>query len=841
MKTNAVKPVTWNPPVRLAILAFALGVLAVSRLPALPGGTTVGVLAAGALVLAFLICTLREGTAPRSPRSLRNRRGAAAIFSLAAWLPRATRISAVLVAALLAGFAWASFHGHWRLHDRLPPALEGRDLVVTGVVATLPQPFERGVRFELDVESASLPPAATGARVPRRIALSWFNGLTPDEFQEVRPLRSGERWRLAVRLKRPHGNANPHGFDYEAWLTERGIDATGYVRPRGARERLAAFVPRPAYAIERAREHVRDRFLAVLGDSRYAGVLVALAVGDQRAIVSQDWDIFTRTGVGHLMSISGLHVTMVSGFVAALVAFVWRRSERLALALPAQKAAAVAAVAGATGYCLLAGFQVPAQRTLYMVMVVAAALWLGRLQSSSRVLALSLLAVLAIDPFAVTSPGFWLSFAAVAAILYVAAGGSARGDVHARSAFARAVAAAARTQWAVTLGLAPLAVALFQQVSLVSPVANAVAIPVVSFVVTPLALAAALVPWDGLLVAAHAVLDGLMVVLDRLAALPGAVWQQHVPPAWAVGVGLAGVTWMLAPRGVPSRWIGALLLLPLFLSTPARLPDGAAEMAVLDVGQGLAVVVRTRSHVLVYDTGPRYSLEADAGNRVVVPYLRAVGLSDIDALMITHDDVDHSGGAASVARAFPTTAIFTSLAMGSPLLPEGARYRLPCHAGQRWTWDGVTFEMLHPARANIAPATAANDASCSLMLSARGRRVLLTGDIEAIAERELLARAGERLHADVLLVPHHGSRTSSSDVFLDAVAPGRALVAAGYRNRFGHPKPEVLDRYRARGIEVLRTDLDGAIVVQIDQRGLAIERHRELDRRWWKNRAGAAP
>lgn len=799
MTSSALPPgVVAAFPTRSAIIAFAAGVAVVAWLPALLGGTALAGAAFGAIALGCSAVRL-------GPR---------------------TRRASILLAAALAGVAWAGAYAHRHLADRLDRALEGRDLVVVGVVASLPQRFERGVRFDFAPESARTSDGTT-VRVPRLVGLAWYSGSPGETQQTVALLHAGERWRLTVRLKRPHGNANPHGFDYEAWLAERGIGATGYVHPRGPRERLAAFVPTPRYFIARARENVRDRFLAALPDHRYAGVLAALAVGDQQAIVGQDWDVFTRTGVGHLMSISGLHVTMVSGLVAALAAWAWRRSARLTLALPAQRVAALAGVLGALAYCLLAGFQVPAQRTLYMVAVVAVALWLGRIQSASRVLALSLGVVLLLDPLAVVSAGFWLSFGAVAAILY------ATGDARDRRGW---LTPAARTQWAVTLGLAPLAVALFQQVSIVSPLANAIAIPVVSFIVTPLALIAAVIPIDAPLVAAHAVLAALMVVLDRLAALPGAVWQQHAPPAWTVAVAFAGIAWMLAPRGVPARWVGAVLMLPLLLLAPPRLPRGAAEVAVLDVGQGLAVVVRTTHRTLVYDAGPRYSVEADAGNRVVVPHLRATGTRDVDALVVSHDDNDHAGGAASVMRGFPGGALYTSVALDAPILPASAGLRVPCRRGDGWIWDEVRFEVLHPAGDSAAKTGRANDASCVLAVSAGGMRVLLAGDIEAGAERELLAARGKDLHADVLLVPHHGSRTSSTEAWVAAVAPRYAVVAAGYRNRFGHPKEEVLERYSAHNTRVLRTDYDGALVFRIEEGRISVLRMREARRRWWTNR-----
>ena len=494
---------------RLAVIAFAAGAWLLQRQAELPGAAALAAMAMalGLAAAGLVVLTRRVRTAKAT---------ATAVVHL--------RMGASVAAFGLLGFFWAALWAHGRIADRLDPAWEGRDVEITGVIAGLPQPFERGVSFEFDIESV----APAEARVPQRILLAWYNGLAREEYQEVVPVRAGERWRFAARLKRPHGQANPTGFDYEAWLIERGIRATGTVRTRtllehgrgGMPERLDAMVYRPGYAVERLREHVRERFWDALPEHRYAGVLTALAIGDQKAIEPQDWDVFTRTGVNHLMSISGLHVTMVSALAAALILLAWRRSQALALRFAAQKAAALAGFATAFGYCLISGFAVPAQRTLYMIGVVALALVFDRLTSPSRVLALALAVVLALDPWAVLSAGFWLSFGAVALIFYVGSGRAERPHW---------LAQWGAMQWAVTVGLAPLLLVLFQQVSLASPVANAVAIPVVSVVVTPLALAGAILPLDFPLQLAHTLLEWLMWLLRRLAALDGAVWAQHAP------------------------------------------------------------------------------------------------------------------------------------------------------------------------------------------------------------------------------------------------------------------------------------------------------------------------
>ena len=735
-------------------------------------------------------------------------------------------LAGALCAAL--GYSYAAARAQWRLAERLAPQWEGVDLSVTGVVAGLPQPFERGVRFDFDVENVE--PAE--ARLPQRIALSWYNGASREEFQDIGFIRAGERWRFRVRLKRPHGSANPQGFDYESWLLQRAIGATGYVRP-GAKARLDDLVPRPAYLIERVREILRERYWDTLAGYPYAGILIALAIGDQNAIDARQWQLFARTGVSHLMSISGLHVTMVASLFAALVLWLWRRSSRLLLALPARKAAALAGFLAALGYCLIAGFAVPAQRTLYMVGVVALALWAGRIGAVSRVLCLALLLVLLLDPWAVLAPGFWLSFGAVAVILFVATGRQSSGSGQAFAPGASLVQWG-RIQWAITLALAPLLLVWFQQVSLVSPLANAIAIPLVSLVVTPLALAGSLLPLDFMLKLAHAAMALQMRLLEWCDALPLAVWQQHAPAAWTVALALGGCAWMLLPRGVPARWLGLPLMLPILAFAPAVPAPGAAWITVLDVGQGLAVFVQTERHALLYDTGPAYSAEADSGTRVILPYLRASGIGRLDAMVLTHDDNDHVGGAVAVLSGLPVGIVYSSLSSEHPAMLVAPAYRPPCTAGQGWEWDGVRFDLLHPTAASYADAgIKSNDRSCVLKISSAHGSLLLTGDIEMRSEQELVARAPDELRSDVLVVPHHSSRSSSTQTFVAAAQPRWAVLPVGYRNRFGHPKQDVVDRYRASGAQMLRTDSAGAVLVRLESEGLSVRAYRDLRRRYW--------
>lgn len=781
---------------RGAILAFVFGAWCLQQAPRLPdAGWGLALLLPLALVF-----VLRHG------------RGRTARF-----VGRA----ALLLAAGGLGVAWAALVAAQRLADALPPAWEGRDIRLVGVVASMPQPGERGERITFAIEQVLTP----GAQLPARILLTrYYAGYGEAVTDRSSWFRAGERWQLTVRLKRPHGNYNPHGFDYELWALERNLRAVGYVREAGDNLRLAPMVLRPAYAVERLRETVRERFRAVLGEARYGGVLQALAIGDDDAIRDEDWETFRRTGIVHLVSISGLHVTMVGALAYALVFAGWRRGGRLALRLPAHKAATLAGVLAAGAYALLAGFAVPTQRTLYMLAVLALALWSGRSLALSRVLCWALLLVVLLDPWAVTAPGFWLSFGAVALLGYVG------GNRLQRQGWLRE---AAQAQWAVTLGLAPMLLALFQQVSVISPLANALAIPLVSLVITPLVLAGVVLPLEGLWLFAHMLLGWGMSALQAASGLPLAVWQQHAPPAWTVLAALAGVLWLLLPRGFPARWLGACALLPLFLLAPPAPGRGELRVAVLDVGQGQAVLLQTARHALLYDAGPRYSDVADSGSRVILPYLRATGITRLDGLILSHDDTDHTGGAAAVLRAGEVGWMASSLAAAHPLQDLAAR-RMPCFAGQSWNWDGVRFDMLHPAAASVAKAGIKdNQRSCVLRVASAHGSLLLTGDIERAAERELLQRAPGLLAADVLLVPHHGSRSSSSPGFVAAVDPRIAIFTVGYRNSYGHPKPAVEQRYLDAGSRLYRSDRDGALLLHFAPGGVRAEAWRTQRPRYW--------
>jgi competence protein ComEC len=737
--------------------------------------------------------------------------------------PNSVGRSLALLGCFLFGFGFACWRAEVRLADELPMAWEGRDIEVIGVVAGLPQDFSHGTRFEFDVEKTLT--AAEGnvaAVVPSRVMISWYQGRGDEGNTERQATKPGERWKLTLRLKRPHGNANPHAFDYEVWLLERGIRATGYVR-NNPPQRLQEMVWVPGYAVERLRYRVRERLQAVLPAERYplTGILVALAIGDQKSVNGDLWTTFNRTSVTHLFSVSGSHITLVAALMAGLVGRAWRRVPRLALRMPAQRAALLAGCLTAFTYVFLAGFGVPAQRTLYMLLVAALVMLSGRIPAPSRVLLLALLVVLLIDPWAILAAGFWLSFGAVGALLYVAS--ALVGD---QRAWKVRLCAWGVMQWTATLASLPVLLLIFQQFSLVSPLANALAIPVITFIVTPLALLGALIPWWPILLVAHTVLSWLMIFLEWCAVWP--VWLIPAPPLWAAIVAGLGVAICLLPRGMVGRGLGLLMLVPVIFWPAERPPEGVAQVTVLDVGQGLAAVIQTRQHTLIYDPGPLYSAESDAGQRVVVPYLRALGVSRVDLLMVTHRDSDHSGGLASVQSAVEIGELRSSL--------EGVG-GTRCLSGQQWAWDGVLFEVLHPTDEDYSAGRKSNNLSCVLRVTAGGRRMLLTSDIEARDEVALLERYSGDLAADVLLVPHHGSKTSSTPEFMAAVGAAEVLIPVGYRNRFGHPKPEVLERYTAKGSRIWRTDRDGALRLMLGtDRSVTPLAWRAQHKRYWHAR-----
>ena len=671
------------------------------------------------------------------------------------------------------GLAWACASAQLALDDRLSPELDGRILWVEGRVAGLPEWRDGVVRFVLER------PESRRAELPTRLRLSWHQG--PE-------LRSGERWRLAVHLKRPHGMQNPGGFDYEAWLLVQRIGATGTVK---AGERLAA-----AEGAQAWRDGLRQRLLDMPAFGREGG-LVALVLGDGSGLSAADWRILQDTGTVHLMVISGQHIGLIALLVYGAVAGLARFGLWPGL-LPWLPWACGLALGAALGYGWLAGFEVPVQRACTMLALVL--LWRLRFRQLGvwTPLLAALLLVLLIEPLASLQAGFWLSYAAVAVLLLTFAG---------RLGAWSWWRGLGRAQWAATLGLLPVLLALALPVSVSGPLANLLAVPWVGFVVVPLALLATLLlplaPLaEGLWWLAGGALAAQFWLLEWLAAaLPA--WLGARTPPWAWLLGALGILMLLLPPGVPVRLLGLPLALLLVLPPRDPLPEGRAEVWLLDVGQGLAVLVRTREHALLYDAAGRFG-DFDLGERVVMPTLRALGVDRLDRVIISHGDNDHAGGTAAVLRRMPRATLWS----GEPQRLPGLNARL-CPADAGWEWNGVAFGIWR-----WPEARGGNDASCVLWVEAGGERLLLTGDIDARAEAMLLA-SGRDLRARWLQAPHHGSRFSSTPPFIAAVAPEAVIFSRGAHNAFGHPHPRVLERYRRQGANLFDTATHGALRVRL--------------------------
>ncbi len=707
-----------------------------------------------------------------------------------------------MLAVFLLGMVWALSFASLRQQDLLSSVLERQDVLVEGRVADIPIDFDQGLRFVLRTEAVLEP---MGATLPSQFRLSWY--------KKDAKVKAGELWRLRVRLKRPHGFFNPGGMDYELWMFSQALGANGYVREDAANKKLD---DAPSFSLQGNRQKLYDLLSNTLAGSDMAGIVIALVMGAENAISQAQWDVLRRTGTAHLVAISGSHISLISGMVFLLVRFA---CSRLGVKRhPPQSIAAMAAFIAALLYAALADFAIPTQRALIMIFIVMVAIITQRNVRPIPTLALALFAVSVCDPWAVLAPGFWLSFGAVALILLVIAG---------RLRPSGWWADLCKINWATSLGLAPLLLIFFQQVSLISPIANLLAVPTIGFALTPVCLVGALllgiIPPVGELIlhGSEFMLGCIWWVLERLSALPWSQWQHASPPAWTLPLALLGSALLLAPKGIPSRWLGLVMLIPALTHVPRPPETGHFRLTLLDVGQALAGVVQTKQHNLVFDTGAKLGKNFDTGEAVVGPFLRQQGMNAIDVLVVSHGDNDHIGGADSLLQDFAVGQIYSSVPDKLPAPVE------PCRNGLSWEWDGVRFDLLSP----FGTLGNENDNSCVLRVSSPFGSVLFTGDIEKNAEAKLVEHYGENLQTDILIAPHHGSKTSSSKAFLDAVKPAYVLIPIGYLNRWNFPHPDVMKRYQSMNATVLDSAHSGSITVEPSVS--LPESYRQIHGRYW--------
>ncbi len=734
-----------------------------------------------------------------------------------------------------AGFYWTEYLKAEKPQQQLHAQFEGKTIIIQGFIDELPRVSEKSVQFGFQVRHLEVPYAQQKQKndqhFPRRVSLLYPS---KDLVQEFKP---GQYWEMKVKLKQIRGLKNPHGFDGEQWLYIQNYDAQGVIQ-KGSMKLLNSTHHDFKTTFELFRFQIRQKIQNSLGqDAPYVGVIAALVIGDQQMIHPDDWKVFSNTGIGHLISISGLHVTMLASFGAWISLLLVKRT-RCIYWQPAPYFASCIGFLTAFLYTWLAGFQIPAQRTTFMVGIAALGMYLGRRLHPMDIWFWALLLVLTLNPWAVYSPGFWLSFGAVVAMIFALPQNQQQVvdiDLLFIEKLKNSLGEAARVQAVVTIALIPLTLYWFYQISLIAPIANAIAIPVVSFLVTPLAMLGAFLPWflgDTFLWIAHTIFSILMILIRPLAQWEWSSIAGAKPPGWHLLLSLMGVVICIRPgillQSWKSRMLGLIICLTLFIPKEyllGRIPYGEVEMTVWDVGQGNAVLIKTQSHYLLFDTGPISFGKFDPGEKIIIPHLRADGIRKIDQLVISHQDADHIGGLKYLLENFSIQNAMGSISpdhQAQQLFSKNKVFLEKCQAGQSWTWDGIDFYVWHPEVQEDAKSqyksTKPNDMSCVIEVRHRFHSIWLTGDIEKNAERVIVERlidAPIELQAIqsrnlILMAPHHGSKTSSTPIFLEHLDPEFAFSQTGFKNRYQHPHSDIVKRYQDRDINLYDTVKTGA-------------------------------
>ena len=715
-----------------------------------------------------------------------------------------------LLIALIFGFAWTLWYAHHQLDWEIPKELEGKTIQVQGHIASLPIYSDHRVSFLFYVKK--IIDKDQQLSVKHLLKFSWMSN--------QHNLKVGDEWRLTVRIKRIHGSMNPGGFDYEGWAFQQGIRGSGYVMNLAGNVRLSShwyYCP-----LDRFRQFLQDKIEANLAKSNTSPWIEALILGERHNIAQEKWDVLRNTGTNHLMAIAGLHIGFMAAFAHQFFLFLWRRSSSLVLLIPAQHAGAIAALVVALIYSTLAGFSIPTQRACIMLSVFLMTVLLRRKIIAWQTWSAALFLVLILNPLDVLTESFWLSFGSVALIIYGMSGRLSPKNVWWKWG---------RIQWVIAVGLIPFSIWLFHQCSIVGFIANSIAIPWVGFLIVPLCLLGCFSLLFSaklgalILYFADTLLSWLWWILSYLAHLSWASWYQYMPNHYVLTVSCVGMCLLLLPAGFPGRYLGIVWMLPLFFYHPLSPKSGEAWLTLLDVGQGLSAVVQTQKHILIFDAGPRLSENFDMGESVVTPFLYTLNTRQIDKLVISHGDNDHIGGAKAILKNFHVLSANTSVP--DMLVPFSANY---CLQEDSWVWDKVQFKFLYPSKNELGLG---NDSSCVLRITTGKTSIILPGDIEKAAEATLFKNHSE-LSSQILIAPHHGSKTSARDYFVSAVHPEYVLYAVGYRNRYHFPSPSVVQKYTELGSKQLDTVNSGAIEMKISsQKVYSITEFRKKQGHYW--------
>jgi len=733
---------------------------------------------------------------------------AVVLFKKAFFVPQRIPIARLIFFTAVALF-WNLIYIDYLHNPSLDPRFENKEIAVSGYINSIPVKRPFGWRISLKLITP----------FPGTIRLNWYS--------PKKVLLPGQVWRLKVKLKQRSGFQNPGGFNYETWLFSRGYSATGYVRKSTDNKLLS----QANMGINYWRYQFYQKLQQLMSNTHQSpvakGLLIALAIGERQHIGRDQWRVLANTGTSHLLAISGLHIGIAAGSCFFLVSFIWSRFYKLTLLFPARKIAALFAVVAAGAYTLLAGFTIPTQRALIMTSVLMAALFFGVKVRSSDLLCVALLFVLLLNPLSVLMPGFWLSFLAVAIILFVSC----------HRIYIPRFWRWQRVQWAITLALIPLTIFFMQNISIISPIANMIAIPLVSIAIVPILLVTLLLIdllpnlAEVLLMINGFLLECLWSLLQVFSSYQWSHLQWANSSVSAVVMAMLGLLILLMPAGYPGKLTGLILCLPLFCRPAGKLPINEVLITILDVGQGSSLLVQTRNHALVYDTGPKFRSGFNTGEAVVVPFLRHSGISKLDKIIVSHQDNDHSGGLKAILKSYQPKQIL----LGQPLNIRSSNVSA-CKAGQTWTWDGIKFAIIHPQAGQSYKNN--NNHSCVLRVSVGPYHTLMTGDISSNIEKRLISSHPQQLRANILIAPHHGSKSSSSSLFIQRVAAEYVVFTVGYLNRYRFPNKKVVSRYKKSDAVLLSTDKTGAIQFRINAKtGIRYEYSYRIDnQRFWYRR-----